>query len=279
MRIKHICRALAALTLGAALFTGCKSVPANRVFSRDDLPGKTIGVQKGTTGEKTAQAFEQTPEQGKPAAKTIGYVSGAEAAQALSLGEIDCVIIDIEPAKQYVTLYPELQILPDTFPVENYAIAVSKDNSEFTEKINKALSELHREGITDKILANYINDHSVSSPLGNGSASYQYTSPENVTRENGVLTMATNAEFPPYEWVKNGEFVGIDIDIFRAVCDKLGYEPEIKDMPFEDILDAVKSGDADIGMAAITVDPDRLNEVDFSDSYAMGVQVIITRRE
>ncbi len=78
--------------------------------------------------------------------------------------------------------------------------------------------------------------------------------------------MATNAEFPPYESYDGSKIVGIDPDIFQAICDKLGYEAVIEDMQF-------------IGMAGMTVDPDRLKNVDFTESYAQGLQVIITRKK
>lgn len=271
MKIKKFISMLAAACLGASLLTGCIGVPKNKVFSTDDLPGKSIGVQKGTTGASYASELQKNPEEGKPAAKVIGYEKGSEAVDALARGDLDCVIIDNEPAKVFVLQNEELQILPDIFMNEYYAIAVAKGRPELTAALNKAMNELVSEGVIDKILANYIGDNT---------GSFQYKSPDSVSRPNGKLTMATETEFAPYEYKDaNGGFTGIDIDIFHALCDKLGYEPEIKDMLFEDIIGAVKSGECDIGMAAITITDDRMAEVDFTDSYAQGVQVIITRKQ
>lgn len=96
--------------------------------------------------------------------------------------------------------------------------------------------------------------------------------------EDGVLTMATNAYFSPYEYYDAGnEIVGIDVDIAKAVAEKLGLELKIEDMEFNSIIDAVQSGRADIGLAGMTVEPDRLENVDFSDSYATGIQVVIVK--
>lgn len=96
--------------------------------------------------------------------------------------------------------------------------------------------------------------------------------------EDGVLTMATNAYFSPYEYYDEGnEIVGIDVDIAKAVAEKLGLELKIEDMEFNSIIDAVQSGRADIGLAGMTVEPDRLENVDFSDSYATGIQVVIVK--
>ena len=90
--------------------------------------------------------------------------------------------------------------------------------------------------------------------------------------------MATNANFPPYEMIENGNVVGIDPDIMQAVCDKLGMELKIDDMKFEAIIAAVQSGKADVGVAGMTVDEDRLKNVDFTNSYAKGKQVIIVKK-
>lgn len=271
MSIKKLGAMLTALCLGASLLTGCIGIPKNRVFSTDDLPGKSIGVQAGTTGEDMAKKLEETPAEGQPAAKVIGYEKGSDAINSLLTGELDCVIIDNEPAKLFILQNEELQILPDIFLNEYYAIAVNKGKPELTKELNKSMDELISEGVIDKILANYIGDNQ---------GSYQYTSPEGVSRGKGKLTMATNLDFAPYEWKdENGNAVGIDIDIFHALCDKLGYEPVIVDMKFEDIIGSVKSGETDIGMGALTITDERMLDVDFTESYAQGVQVIITRKQ
>ncbi len=95
--------------------------------------------------------------------------------------------------------------------------------------------------------------------------------------EEGKLIMATNAYFPPYEYYEGDEVVGIDAEIAAAIAEKLGLELVIKDMNFDTIITAVNAGDADIGVAGMTVTEDRLEEVDFSVSYANGVQAIIVK--
>ncbi len=89
------------------------------------------------------------------------------------------------------------------------------------------------------------------------------------------LVMATNAEFPPYEYHEGDEIVGIDAEIAQAIADKLGMELVIEDMAFDSIVTAVQSGKADIGLAGMTVTEDRLKNINFSDPYATGKQVII----
>ncbi len=102
---------------------------------------------------------------------------------------------------------------------------------------------------------------------------------EFTTAVEGKLTMATNAAFPPYEYVEGGQVAGIDAEIAGAIADKLGLELQIDDMEFDSITEALKGGKADIGLAGMTITPDRQEEVDFTVSYATGVQVIIVTED
>ena len=103
---------------------------------------------------------------------------------------------------------------------------------------------------------------------------------DGMTIEKGKLIMSTNAEFPPYEMTTDdGGFAGIDIEIAEAIAEKLGLELVIDDMDFNAALLAVQQGKSDMVMAGVTVDPDRLKVMDFSNSYATGVQVIIVKED
>ncbi len=94
---------------------------------------------------------------------------------------------------------------------------------------------------------------------------------------DNTLEMATNAAFPPYEY-KDGEgFAGIDIEIAQAIADKLGMELKINDVEFGSIVGGVATGKYDMGIAGMTVTEDRLKNVNFSDSYATGIQVVIVK--
>ncbi len=96
-----------------------------------------------------------------------------------------------------------------------------------------------------------------------------------VTVKEGKLIMATNAYFQPYEFYEGEKIVGIDAEIAEKIAEKLGLELEISDMAFDSIITAVNEGSADFGLAGMTVSEDRLKDVDFSISYASGVQSII----
>lgn len=109
-----------------------------------------------------------------------------------------------------------------------------------------------------------------SSTSANGTATVK-------TAKDGVLTMATNATFPPYEYYENEKVTGIDIDIITAIGDRLGMKVEIADMEFDAIINSVSSGKADVGIAGLTVTKDRLKSINFSNSYAKSKQVIIVK--
>ena len=96
-----------------------------------------------------------------------------------------------------------------------------------------------------------------------------------------TLKMGTNATFPPYEFYddETGEVVGIDAEVAAAICAKLGYELEIVDMDFDAIIPAVTTGKIDFGMAGMTVTEERLQSVDFTTSYATGIQVVIVKED
>ncbi len=119
---------------------------------------------------------------------------------------------------------------------------------------------------------------SAASSVASSAASSEAVSSaaELTTVEAGKLTMATNAAFPPYEMTTDaGEFEGIDVDTAKAIAEKLGLELQIDDMDFDAALLSVQQGKADIVMAGVTVTDERKAVMDFSDSYATGIQSII----
>ena len=105
------------------------------------------------------------------------------------------------------------------------------------------------------------------------------TSDTSDTTEKATLVMATNAAFPPYEFKEGDSFAGIDVEIAGKIAEKLGMTLEIKDVEFGSIVGGVQTGKFDIGMAGMTVTDERLKSVNFSDSYATGIQVVIVKAD
>lgn len=160
----------------------------------------------------------------------------------------------------------QLKILDTSYAVEDYAICVAK-GSPLLDKINTALADLTSDGTLQKIVDNYI------SGKDSGLTFQQKTDglPE--------LTMATNAAFPPYEFYQSEKIVGIDAEVAAAIADKLGMKLVIEDMEFGSIIAAVTSGKVDMGMAGMTVTDERKESVDFSTTYATGIQSIIVKAD
>ena len=261
MKLKKLVIVIVKVLTVAFVFGACASIPTNAVFSADDLPGKTIGVQQGTTGAIYAADYEEL------GSTVENYTKTTDAIQALKQGKVDCVILDSAPAAVYVAQNTDLTILPDPFAVEDYAICVSKDNAALTAAINGALAKLKESGVIDQIVANYIGDAAGQSPYVSSNADFS----------GGTLHMATEATFRPYEYYDGDKIVGIDVEIAQAIADILKMELVVEDMAFDSIIPAVVSGKANIGAAGMTITEDRLTQVDFSDVYATGTQVIIVR--
>ncbi|MDO5602795.1 MAG: transporter substrate-binding domain-containing protein, partial [Oscillospiraceae bacterium] len=153
---------------------------------------------------------------------------------------------------------------------EDYAICVAKENTQLKDDINAALKELEADGVLQQLKDYYINGVEGAQP---------YTSPADADHSKGTLIMATNAEFPPYEYHDSMEaIVGFDVDLATAICDKLGYSLQIEDMAFDSIIAAVQTGKADFGAAGMTVNEERLKSVDFTDPICHATQVIIIRK-
>lgn len=115
--------------------------------------------------------------------------------------------------------------------------------------------------------------------LGTISSIISYRKGNVYTGTRGILTMATCAKFPPYDYKNDDNIVGIDPEIAAKIAEKLNLTLKIVDMEFPDILESVRNGNVDIGMMSLTVTPERKKIVNFTTKYAIGTQVIITPRE
>ena len=126
-------------------------VKGGSIAAKADLEGKKIGVQINTTGDTqvTEEFGDDTVER---------FQNGALAVESLKNGKIDCVVIDGEVAKALVAANEGLEIIADAYSIEEYAIALNKDNTELLNKINGALEELLADGTVAKIMDKYIEE-------------------------------------------------------------------------------------------------------------------------
>ena len=147
---------------------------------------------------------------------------------------------------------------------ETYAFAIKKENTALKTSVDELLSAMKEDNSLEELINSYFD----------GTATFTYENPES---EEGCFVVATNAYFPPFEYYEGNKFKGIDIEIASLIAEKLNKTLYIKDMEFDSIVNSVKSGESDIGMAGMTVNAERLKQVDFSIGYYESAQVITVK--
>jgi polar amino acid transport system substrate-binding protein len=151
---------------------------------------------------------------------------------------------------------------------EDYAFAVNKADSELLAQINAILDKIMSDGTMDAIMEKYF--------AGDPNAVEGIVSATPDASKNQLI-VATNAEFPPFEFKIGNKFAGIDMEIAKIIADELGKELVIDDMEFGAVINSVNAGICDVGMAGLTVTDERKQSVNFSASYFMASQMIITK--
>ena len=231
------------------------------IASPDDLTGKKIGVQTGTTGDIYADDVEN--------AEVQRFNKGMEAVMALNQGKIDAVIIDREPAKVFVKENEGLKILDEAFTEEEYAIAVKKGNTELLEAINATIARMQEDGTYESLVNAFM-------PAGGDS---EIKIPDAVgTEGDKTIKMGTNAAFKPFEYVDGTEVVGFDISMAQQIAQDMGAKLQVEDMAFDSLISALDAGAIDFVAAGMTATEERRQSVDFSDPYYSSKQVIILKK-
>lgn len=225
-----------------------------------DLMGSTIGVQLGTVSDVLASSVEQRG----GGTQVQRFTKTADAVQALVQGKIDCIVEDEQPAKAFLKLNTSLRILPETFGKANLAICVAKGNESLQIDINTALEQLKKEGVLDTIVSRHIDQ----------SIAIAYDVKKDVERK-GKIRFATNSAYEPFEYYDEGELVGIDIDVAKAIGDKLQMDVEFVDMEFDAVITSVQTGKTDAAISCITVTPERLKNINFTIPYMVARQVVM----
>ncbi len=152
---------------------------------------------------------------------------------------------------------------------EQYAYAVNPSDAELLKSANELLAEIKENGKFDEIVNKYFGNK--GTPTGYEAGT--------VDASKDQLVVATNTPFSPFEYKDGDKFYGVDIEVAALLAEKLGKELVIVDMDFDAILNAVNSGNADIGMAGLTVSPDRLELVSFTDAYYNASQVVVCKAD
>ncbi|MEO7198336.1 MAG: ABC transporter substrate-binding protein, partial [Solirubrobacterales bacterium] len=247
------------------------STNTSGIASVDDLGGKIVGAQDGTTGETYAN--DETD-----AGEVRGFPEGPDALAALQTGQLDAVIIDQPVAVDAIDKQGGFEIVQEITTNELYGYAMSTDSPNLRAAVNGALQELKDDGTLSDLYQQYFkidppetvlsgtNDLADPAPDSGGD-------PELIT--DGTLTVGTDTPFPPFEIGQPPDISGYDIDVLNAVAEKLGLTPEYTATSFNTIFRDVQSGQFDIAAAASTITPGREKVVDFSDPYYEAQQALV----
>lgn len=219
-----------------------------------------VGSQSGTTGLMYAECLK--------GCDVSAYDTFALAAQDLKNGKVDYVIVDGATGESLVKDIEGLKLIKQVpLSSEYYGIAVDKNQEQLLKDINGVLKAKALE--VTAIITKYL--------AGVESAYVPYESPKaDPEKADKQLVMATNAEFPPFEQVKGNKYVGIDVEIAKLIADTLGLELVIADMAFDAVVTSIGSNGVDIGMSGLTITAERKKTVNFSETYYIESQYVLT---
>ena len=148
---------------------------------------------------------------------------------------------------------------------EEYAFGVKKNDPELLKAVNDYIAKIKSDGTLDTIMAKYFS--------GEGTPALIESAAEDSSKDQ--LVVATNAEFPPFEYMEGSAFTGVDMEIMKGLADELGKELVIKETSFDSIFTSMDAEYADIAASGITIKEDRKEHVTFTDSYYLASQMII----
>ena len=260
-----------AVLMLALLLAGCKQTQGTgegqqtpekvTIGGVEDLEGRKIAVQEGTTGDILATDIKD--------AKISRFKKAVDAGIELKNGKADAVILDEQPAKKIVENNPELMILKENFVKEDYAIGVRKGETELLDSINKTLERIKEDGTFQTFLDAYIPETGERKALPERTA----------TNYDETIVMGTNAEFEPFEYMEGDQIVGFDVEVVKEIGADLKQNLKIENMNFDSLINALVSGKIDMIIAGMTVTEEREQSIDFSEPYYTSTQVIIIRKE
>lgn len=224
--------------------------------------GKTvkIGVQEGTTSLMYAECLKGV--------KVSSYETFPLAATAMLNGNVDYVMCDKATATSICNTMQGVKYIDIALSTEFYGIAVDKQQEQLKEDINAILENKSAEiqAIIDKYMAEDTENY-----VGVISAT------KNNDNKEGQLVVATNAEFPPWEYVDGDKFYGIDMEIAKLIADELDLELVIDDMAFASVVTSVGANGVDIAMSGITITNERKEIVNFTTSYYTEAIVLLCK--
>lgn len=221
----------------------------------------TIGVQKGTTGEYYVKGDSDWGYSGFSNVAYNAFDNGGMAVQALKNGSVNAVIIDEGPAKALAESVEGIKVIDVVLTTEKYGIGVDKNQDTLKNQINDIFATDEFKTFKATVFANYFdNENYEPTPIVAATTADD-------SKAAQQLVVATNAEFPPFEYKEGTGFVGIDMEIAAFIANKLNLELVIIDMDFDSVVTSVGVNNIDIALSGLTINEKRKESVNFTDSY------------
>jgi len=259
------------LAMGVVGLTGCggdeedgtDGTAVTQIKSTDDLKeGDKVGVQSGTTGE--AWAKENLEPNG---VEVVPYDDVLAAFGALQAGDVKGVINDLPISQDIVKDETRgLEVVEEIQTDETYGFAFNKENTALRDAVNWGLAEIIADGQYDTIYETWFGAKPMSMPEATSGASKPGSTPKTLT--SGKIIVGSDTAFPPFENVEGAETVGFDVDLVKAIGEKIGLAVEFKTYKFDALITGLQSAtEFDMVASAMTITDERKQSVDFSDPY------------
>lgn len=241
-----------------------QTASAEEYTAMEQLTGKTIGVQTGTTFDHLVQ--------GKIPGAVISYFNTkADLVAALTTMKIDAFAVDGPVAKLLLKETPGIACLEESLDTFRFAYIFPKTNEgqKRASQMSEFLLRMKQDGSLQALEDKWFGDEESRMTMPDLSS---------LKAENGTLKMATESGYAPFEYIRGTEVVGYDIDLAAQFCEAYGYGLEIMDMSYDAILPAVQGGKCDFGGAGISITPERAEAVLFSESNYEGSALMVVRK-
>ena len=226
-------------------------------YKLEDLSGRTVGVQTGTTLDEQVQQFIKLPR--------IQYFTNViEMTKSLELKDLDAIALDHSVAETIIKTHPGFSILDERLNKDEFGIAMGK-KSPYKSKIDSCINVLQRNGEIQKIKEKWSNSKTVVHAIKQDWAG------------SDTLIVGTEAQYAPYEFYQMGELSGIDIDIMYTIGKMLNKNIKFADMNFDVLIPSLVNEKTDLCIAAISITEERSNSIDFSIPYDKNESVILVR--
>ncbi len=236
--------------------------------------GHKVGVQSGTTGEGWAR--ENLEPKG---VEVVAYDDVLLAFSALQAGDVDGVINDLPISQDIVKDETRGLVVVEEIPTdETYGFAFNKDDAVLRDSVNWALAEVITDGTYDTIYESWFGAPPMSYPEAESGITEKPAGEMDLITA-GKIVVGSDTAFPPFENVEGGEVVGFDVDLMKAIGEKLGVDVEFKSYKFDALITGVQGGtEFDMIASAMTITDERKQSVDFSDPYINSNQSLAVKK-